>query len=118
MGIPDNNVITFSPNNGNDTVIDEKDNIVIANLWLSQLRSECLCSTKTKENTSFILNKILSLSGQTVKNQRSPATLFKLLFDDEVMDMILHYTKWIMFDKKSVTKDELYCFIGIMVLSG
>ncbi|XP_030759385.1 piggyBac transposable element-derived protein 3-like [Sitophilus oryzae] len=58
---------------------------------------------------------------QNIKHQRSPATLFKLFFDDTVMTQILEYTNLYARQKNrlgDVTIDELFSYIGIMILSG
>lgn len=55
-----------------------------------------------------------------VKNQRSPASYFKLFFDD-IIDQITRYSNTYAQQKNAVgdiTRNEMFCFIGVLLLSG
>lgn len=125
----------------------EEDNVVIDNLPGSQLRVQCeversdewdsddelplsnFVQRKPKKLKTFVYSKQDLLhnnflpwsSVQTVKNLCSPASLFKLFFDTDTIDQILYWTNLYAQQKNlpgEVTRDELYCFIGVMLLSG
>lgn len=129
----------------------EEDNVVIDNLPGSQLRIECEVEAEVDSSNEWDSDDELPLANfvqhkpkkiksfsyskqdlthttflpwspvQTVKNQRSPASLFKLFFDDTVVNQILDYTNLYARQKNlpgDVTIDELFSFIGVLILSG
>lgn len=54
-------------------------------------------------------------------NDVSPAAIFQLFFDKEVMDKILYFSNLYAQQKNrpgDITQDELFCFIGVLLLSG
>lgn len=57
----------------------------------------------------------------SVPNNLSPAALFRLFFDEEVINQILHYSNTYAQHKNRVgdlAADELLCFVGVLLLSG
>lgn len=56
-----------------------------------------------------------------VRNNRSPLELFKCFFDKDQVDEIVHHTNVYASQKNrppDVTADDLYCFIGVLLVSG
>lgn len=145
--VPDK-IAIFPPENANENIDTDEDSgdehlVVLDNLPGGQLRAEAIVewdSDDDKPLSSFVERKPkqiknfdyqkqdLELSGfpdwkeiAHVPNNRSPATLFRLFFNDEVINLILHFSNTYAQQKNragDITRDELLCFIGVLLLSG
>lgn len=58
---------------------------------------------------------------QTAQNNRSPANTFKMFFDENLVEEIVNFSNIYAQQKNrtgDITVDEMYCFIGVLLVSG
>lgn len=147
--IPDE-IVILPPDNANDPNTDEdsgeEDDIVVNNLPGAQLRAEAHVVFEDEwdsddekplsELVERIPKKIKKFNYsqsdlqpnvsswipiQNVSNNLSPATIFKLFFDDQIIGQIVNFSNIYAQQRNrlgNITTDEMYCFIGILILSG
>lgn len=106
---------------------ESEDDLPISTFLSKKRSSKCFQSSKTKKLPIKWLNNDLNVTFPLWSpvegpfNEVSPVNLFRHFFDDEVLSTVLDFTNTYALQNnrdKTVTKEEILCFIGILLVSG